>query len=149
MQATLHALGGILLNALPTFFLVILLQLYLRFMFFKPLERTLGARFDATEGARKAAEASLAEAEKRVAEYQAALKAARTEIYAELEKSNRALEDEHSHALMQAKMQAEERVAQAKAELADDAAAARETLIHESDAIADEIATRILRGRAA
>ncbi len=149
MQATLHALGGILLNALPTFFLVLLLHLYLRFMFFKPLEKTLGARFDATEGARKAAEASLAEAEKRVAEYQTALTAARSEIYAELDKNNRAIADEHSHALMQAKLQAEERVMQAKADLAAEAAAARETLIHESEAIADQIATRILRGKAA
>jgi len=53
MAATLHALGEILVQALPTFFLVLLLFIYLRSMFFKPLERVLAERREATEGARK------------------------------------------------------------------------------------------------
>ena len=41
MDATLLALGGILLKAVPTFLLVILLNFYLKAMFFKPLEKVL------------------------------------------------------------------------------------------------------------
>ena len=67
MESTLAALGGILLKALPTFFLFIFLHLYLRFVFFKPLEKVLKARYDATEGARKLAEASLAKAAEKAA----------------------------------------------------------------------------------
>jgi hypothetical protein len=50
MDATLHALGEILLKALPTFFLVTLLFVYLKIMFFRPLEKVLKARYDAESG---------------------------------------------------------------------------------------------------
>ena len=55
MDAMLHALGGILLRAVPTFLLVILLHFYLKSIFFKPLEKVLHKRYEATEGARKLA----------------------------------------------------------------------------------------------
>ena len=55
MESTLNALGGILLRALPTFFLVLLLHLYLKRVFFAPLNQILKQRYDATEGARQAA----------------------------------------------------------------------------------------------
>ena len=38
MEETLHALGGILLRAIPTFLLVILLHFFLKYSFFGPLE---------------------------------------------------------------------------------------------------------------
>ena len=81
MDKTLHQLGGILLNRIPTFVLVLLLNLYLRFVFFKPLENTLAARYAKTEGARQAAAAALAAADARVAEHQAALRAARAKVF--------------------------------------------------------------------
>ncbi len=59
MEATLHALGQILIQALPTFFLVLLLFAYLRSMFFRPLEQVLAQRNEATEGARKKAAEAL------------------------------------------------------------------------------------------
>jgi hypothetical protein len=55
MDKTLHQLGGILLNGIPTFVLVLLLNVYLRIVFFKPLEKTLAERYNMTDGARKAA----------------------------------------------------------------------------------------------
>ena len=88
MDKTLHQLGGILLNGIPTFVLVLLLNVYLRFVFFKPLEKTLADRYAKTEGARKAAAAALAAADARVAEHQAALRAARSEVFEAQEKAN-------------------------------------------------------------
>ena len=41
MEETLRQLGGILLRAVPTFILVVLLHFYLKFIFFKPLQRVL------------------------------------------------------------------------------------------------------------
>ena len=38
MDAMLHAFGGILLRAVPTFLLVVLLHFYLKSMFFKPMK---------------------------------------------------------------------------------------------------------------
>src|ERR1039457_7455677 len=46
MDATLHALGGILLKAVPTFRLVLALHFYLKSIFFKPLEKVLGQRYE-------------------------------------------------------------------------------------------------------
>ena len=62
MEATFQALGQILLKAVPTFVLVFVLYLYLARMFFRPLEEVLKRRYEATEGARKLADESLAKA---------------------------------------------------------------------------------------
>ena len=72
MEETLRALGEILLKAVPTFVLVFLLYLYLSRMFFRPLEEVLKKRYEATEGARKLADESLAKAAAKTAEYEAA-----------------------------------------------------------------------------
>ena len=73
MEETLRQLGGILLRAVPTFIFVVLLHLYLKYIFFKPLERVLRERYDATEGARKLAEESIARAAQKADEYEAAI----------------------------------------------------------------------------
>src|ERR1035438_2910876 len=83
MDKTLHDLGGIVLNGLPTFFLVLILAFFVKFLYLKPLEKVLDERFRLTEGARKAAEESLKNADSKVAEYQDALSKARSEIYVE------------------------------------------------------------------
>src|SRR5215210_5307745 len=83
MEATLHALGQILVQALPTFFLVVFLFLYLRSMFFKPLEHVLALRNAGTEGARKIAAEALDRAQAKAAIYQEQIRSARNEIYRE------------------------------------------------------------------
>ena len=89
MEATLHALGGILLRAIPTLLLVILLHFYLKAMFFGPLKNVLKQRHEATKGAREAAEASAKRAADKTAEYEAALQRARAEMYKEQEEARR------------------------------------------------------------
>jgi len=149
MDETLRQLGGILLRAVPTFILVVLLHFYLKFIFFKPLARILRQRYEATEGARKLAEASLAKASEKAAEYEAALRAARAETYKELEQLRRQLQDDRAVAVREARASAEAAVSQAKATLAAEVADLKKSLEAESDALADRIADKILRGRAA
>src|SRR5882672_4473281 len=149
MEETLRALGGILLKAVPTFILVVLLHFYLKFIFFKPLEKVLRQRYDATEGARKLAESSLAKAAEKAAEYEAALRAARSDTYKELEQLRRQLQDERAAGVREARARAEAAVAQAKAALDAEVASLKKNLEAESENLADRIATRILRGRAA
>ena len=84
MEATLNALGQILLKAMPTFVLVFLLYFYLKRMFFRPLEGVLRKRYEATEGARKLADESLAKAAAKAEEFEAAMRAARGEVYQEI-----------------------------------------------------------------
>src|ERR1700742_6200 len=96
MEDTFRALGEILLKAVPTFLLVIFLHFYLKKMFFKPLERVLRQRFEATEGARKLAEQALERASARTAEYEAAIRAAKSEIYQGQEKFYKQLQESQS-----------------------------------------------------
>jgi F-type H+-transporting ATPase subunit b len=149
MEETLRALGGILLKAVPTFLLVVLLHFYLKFIFFKPLQKVLRLRYEATEGARKLAESSLAKAAERAAEYEAALRAARSESYKELEQMRRQLQDERAAGVRESRTRAEASVAAAKATLAAEVTGLKKTLESDSDALADRIANKVLRGRAA
>src|SRR3979411_2361134 len=89
MDATLHALGQVLLQGLPTFFLVLFLHFYLKSVFFKPLAKVLQERKEATEGARKQAAESLDRAAAKAAAYEESIRAARSEIYQEQESLRR------------------------------------------------------------
>ncbi|HMD71762.1 MAG TPA: hypothetical protein VKF41_10490 [Bryobacteraceae bacterium] len=149
MGATLYAVGGILLRAIPTFLLVIFLHIYLRTMFFKPLEKVLKQRYDATEGARKLAEQSLERASAKAAEYEAALRAARAEAYRAQENLYKELREREAAELAAARAHAEGAIREAKELLARDVAAAQASLAQESDALAVRIADALLRRSAA
>jgi F-type H+-transporting ATPase subunit b len=144
MESTFVALGGLLLKALPTFFLVIVLHFYLKYVFFKPLKRVLDTRYEATEGARKLAARSLEKAAARAAEYEDALRAARAEIYQSQEQLHKRLEEERQAEMRRARERAEEAIARAKAELALEVDEARQTLERESDLLAGRIVESVL-----
>jgi F-type H+-transporting ATPase subunit b len=149
MEATLHALGGILLKAVPTFLLIVLLHFYLKGIFFKPLQKVLRQRYEATEGARKLAAESLDRAAAKTAEYQAAMRAARGEIYQAQEQLHKRLQDGEFAELTAARRRAEAAVEEAKAQLSSDVEAAKAGLARDSDLLADQIAESILRRDAA
>jgi F-type H+-transporting ATPase subunit b len=149
MEQTLRALGEILLKAIPTFILVFVLYLYLARVFFRPLQQVLQKRHEATEGARKLAGESMEKAAAKTAEYEAALRAARGEIYRELDQWRRELQTERATAMDQARREADARIGEAKEELAGEVANLKRTLAGESDALAAQIADSILRRRVA
>jgi F-type H+-transporting ATPase subunit b len=149
MEDTLRALGQILLKAVPTFLLVFCLYLYMKRMFFRPMERMLRQRFELTEGARKLAEQALARASARTAEYEAAIRAARSEIYQAQEKFYKELQDSQAAQIVAARHSAETAVREARAKLAQDVEVAKLSLAHSSETLAAEIADSILRGNAA
>jgi F-type H+-transporting ATPase subunit b len=149
MDATLHALGGILLRAVPTFLLVIFLNFYLKGIFFKPLGKVLHQRYQATEGARKLAKESRERAAARTAEYQASMRAARNEVYQLQERLHKQLQEQEAAALLAARHRVEAAIQEAKAVLSNDVAAAKASLATDSDALADQIAESILRRSAA
>src|SRR3954453_16171114 len=107
MDAMLHALGGILLRAVPTFLLVILLHFYLKNIFFKPVEKVLHERYQATEGARQSAEHSLAEAASKTAHYEAELRNAKAEMYQAQERLSKELADREAAAVAEARKSVE------------------------------------------
>jgi F0F1-type ATP synthase membrane subunit b/b' len=148
MSQTLNDLGGIILTGLPTFFLVIVLAFFVKVLYLNPLEKVLAERFRLTEGARKAAEDSLKNADTKIAEYQEALNRARTEIYLEQAGFLQKLHAEQAELAHSARLESDARVAGIKLSIAREAEAARESLDAQSEALASQIADAIL-GRAA
>jgi F-type H+-transporting ATPase subunit b len=149
MGDTLHALGGILLRATPTFFLVFLLTVYLKKVFFKPLEKVLEDRYQATEGARKLAEETTQRASVKAAEYEAAVRAARTQIYQAQEQTLQELQEKRAADAAAARERAGAQAREAKTLLAADVEAAKAALAAEVEPLANEIAASLLRRSAA
>ena len=149
MESTLRALGGILLRAVPTFLLVVVLHFYLKFVFFKPLGKVMRTRYEATEGARKLAEQSLQRAAEKTAQYEAAIRAAKAEIYQSQEQLHKQLQQREAAEVLTARQRADAEIQEAKGGLATDVAAAKATLAADSDALADQIVESILRRSAA
>ncbi len=149
MDKLLHQLGELVLTALPTCLIIAFLTIYLKYIFFGPLEKVLHQRYEATEGARKSAEESLKRAAAKTAEYEAKLRAARTEIYQAQAQAFKQLQDQTSEEIAQARSRSSAAVQAAKRELAQDVEAAKAMLAKDSDALANQIADTMLRRRAA
>jgi F-type H+-transporting ATPase subunit b len=149
MDAMLHALGGILLRAVPTFLLVILLHFYLKSIFFKPLEKVLHQRYEATEGARKLALASLEQAAAKTAVYEEKLRAAKAEMYQTQERLHQQFQEREAAAVAEARKHADAAVTLAKEQLAADVEGAKASLAADSESLANQIAETILRRNAA
>jgi len=149
MDKTLHDLGGIVLNGLPTFFLVLVLAIIVKYVYLKPLDKVLAERFRLTEGARKAAEDSLKNADTKIAEYQEALNRARAEIYRDQGTFLQQIQAEQAELTRTARLETEQRVAEIKLSLVKEADSAREGLEAQSEILAGQIAAAILKPEAA
>jgi len=148
MEATLHALGGLLLRAIPTVLLIILLHLYLKAMFFGPLKNVLKQRNEATRGAREAAEASAKRAADKTAEYEAALQQARAGLYKEQEETRRQWLADQARLIEEARAHSHEALHTAKGAIEGDAVTAKRDLEGQSAALAEQISRLVLEGRA-
>jgi len=135
------------LKALPTFALLILLHFYLKRVFYKPLDRLLRQRWEATEGTRKRAEEGLAEAARKAGEYEEAIRTARDDIYREQEELRREWRRQQAAALEDARRRADGLIKEAKAGLAGEAETARRALEGDSEALAEQIANAVLERR--
>lgn len=149
MDAILQALGGLLLKAIPTFVLVVLLTLYLKQIFFKPLQRVLDERYKATEGARKLAEESLARAAAKMTEYEEAMRRARADVYQAHEQTHRRLAEERAAQVQAARARAEAALEEVRAQLSADVEQARKSLAGDAEMLGNRIADVVLSGRPA
>ena len=147
MQAILHQLGELFLQAVPTVLVVFVFFLIFRSLFFAPLRRVMQERDERTRGAQKAAEAAQAAAAEKSRQYQDALKQARTALYAEQDAARRALLDERNAQVKAARARAAVEVRVAKERVAGELAAARRDVEASSGELAAEIARRILQIR--
>jgi len=149
MDSTLQQLGGILLKAIPTVVLLLIVHLYLKWMFFRPLEKVLAERKQATAGTRERADQLLAKAGETQAAIEGALRKAREEIYQEQEEARRRWASEQSAHLEQARHSAHELIHQAKTELDTEITAAKRELAATTDSLAEQIARTLLERKTA
>lgn len=144
MEQTIQGLVEILIKAIPTALFFIFLNIVFRFWLFAPLRKVLKEREQLTAGARQAAEASLAAAEKKIQEYEAKLREAHGEVYREQEETRKRWLADQAAQAAEAKSKAEASIKQARFEIASEAAAARQTLLETSAGLADQIAASVL-----
>jgi len=147
MEQTLQALSGILLRAIPTTILLMVLHFYLKTMLFRPLQKILKQREELTDGARKAAEASLAAAERKAADYETRFRDARSEVYREQEETRRVWLEDQAKQVAAGQVRTAESLTAARKRLADETTAAKASLVDTSAALADKIATAVLERR--
>ena len=148
MDAVLNSLGELLVKALPTFILLLLLHFYLKWVFYGPIDRLLHRRWEATEGARKAAEESLESAQRKADAYEEAIREARAEIHKEQEMMRGKWQQARAAALAEARGKMEAAVKQAQASLAEETQIAKDALETESEVLAEQIARALLERKA-
>jgi F0F1-type ATP synthase membrane subunit b/b' len=142
-----NQLGELFLAAVPTVIIVFLFYLFMRWSFFKPMERVLSERHKRAEGARVEAEASRVAAHEKQRIYTETVKKARAEVFAEQESQRRRTLDERQATINAARVTAQTALQEAKKGIAEDVKAARVELEQSSGSLADEIAQAILAGR--
>jgi F-type H+-transporting ATPase subunit b len=148
MEQTLHDLSEILLRAIPTIIILVLLHNFLKAVLFGPMEKMLKQRGELTHGARHAAEASLANAERKTADYEAKLREAKAAVYKEQEDTRKTWLSDQSAQVGRAKADAQTRVAAAKTAITTETGAARTELEQTTQALAEQIATSLVTRRA-
>lgn len=148
MDEVLRSLGGLLLQAIPTFLLVVALHFYLKRVFFRPMDRVLSERYAATEGARKLADESLKKAAEKAAEYENSLRIARGEIFREQEEFRKKLREDQARAIEEARKHAGVMVADAGRQLGEELAAAKRELAQQTESLAGGIVESVLHRRA-
>jgi F-type H+-transporting ATPase subunit b len=145
MQAIVHQLGELFLQAVPTVLIILLFYIILRAVFFKPLLAVMAERDARTVGAQKAAEEAQAAAAEKIKQYQNALRQARGQVYAEQEAARKKLLEERAAQIKDARIKAAAEVRAAKARVAAELAAARRELEASVAQLSAEIARRILQ----
>jgi F-type H+-transporting ATPase subunit b len=142
----LSQLGDLFLAAVPTVIIVFLFYFFMRWSFFKPMERVLSDRHKRAEGARQEADASRAAVQEKLRSYNEALRKARAEMFATQEVARRLVLEERQGAVTAARAAAQRNIQEAKKSLAVEVEAARAQLEQSSDVLANEIAEAILAG---
>jgi F0F1-type ATP synthase membrane subunit b/b' len=142
-----NQLGELFLAAVPTVIIVFLFYLFMRWSFFKPMERVLSERRKRAEGARVEAEASRVATHEKQRFYTDTVKKVRTEVFAEQESQRRRVLEERQATINTARANAQTALQEAKKGIAADVKAARLELERSKDTLASDIAEAILAGR--
>src|SRR5437667_7277599 len=125
MDEILSQLGGLLLGSIPTIIFLVMLYATYSVLVHKPLVRVLAERHSRTQGAMEKAQADIAAAEARTAEYEQRLREARMAVYKAQEARREQALKARAVITAEARERAEAQVRQARVSLDQEKAAAR------------------------
>lgn len=149
MEQTLKQLGELLLASIPSMICLLVVWGAYRFIVYGKMQQVLAERHARTEGAIEQAQAEIATAESRTAEYEQRVREARAQIYKSMEERRKRVMEQRQQALVEARAHAAEMVKGARATLEHDMAAARAGLQKQAESLAEEIIQSILKPAAA
>ncbi len=145
MDEILRQLGELLLAAIPTVVVFLILFFAYKLIVHKPLVAVLDERRARTQGAVEKANADIAAAEARTAEYEQRLREARLSIFKKLEARRQQWLQARAAAVAEARAAAETRVKAARTALEQDVEQAKVTLQAESETLANQIIRTVLK----
>jgi len=145
MDEILRQLGELLLAAIPTVVVFLILFFAYKLIVHKPLVAVLDERRARTQGAVEKANADIAAAEARTAEYEQRLRDARLSIFKKLEARRQQWLQARAAAVAEARAAAETRVKAARTSLGQDVEQAKVTLQAEGETLASQIIRTVLK----
>ena len=145
MTETLRQLGRLLLGSVPTIIFMVLLYWIYKLVLHQPLTKVLAERRSRTEGAIEKAQADIAAAEARTADYEQRLREARVAVFKAQEALRQQAAQVRAAALAEARAKAQAQIEQARAGIEQDKEQAQAGLQAESGRLATEIIRLILR----
>jgi len=145
MDEILGQLGGLLLGSVPTIIFIVLLYFIYSAVVHKPLVAVLAERRNRTEGAIEKAQADIAQAEARTADYEQRLREARMTLFKSQEARRQLAVQARSAAVAEARSRAQAQVDQARKAIDQDKQIAQAGLEAESGGLAAEIIRTVLR----
>jgi F-type H+-transporting ATPase subunit b len=149
MDATLQALAALLFQSIPTIVFFIFLAVYLKYMFFKPMEKLLEQRRKETEGVRDIAKRAFEEADKKTSEFERAIQLARIEIAKENEVLRRRWLEEQAQIVADAREDAAKHLERAKIRTAHEIEQAKSDMDTSIDSLSTQIVETLVRRSAA
>jgi F-type H+-transporting ATPase subunit b len=135
------------LSVLWVILFVLLLAAVLDRLLFKPLTRVMAERETRVKSAIDLAAQSAERAHTAAAAFEERTTAAQTEVYRQMDETRRAALQRRSEVLGATRTEVEASIAAARARVAEQAEAARTQLERDADALAGEVASRVLGRR--
>ncbi len=145
MEQTLKQVGELLLGAVPTILLLLMLYGLYTVLVYKPLKNVLAERRSRTEGAVEKARADISAAEHKAFEYEAKLREAKLAIFRTQEARRQQAQEARGAAIGEARQRADALIQQAKTQLQQEAAVAKQGLQAEGERLSEEIIRAVLQ----
>lgn len=149
MDELLRQLESLAIGAIPTLVLFIVLVLAYRLILYRALMKVRAQRRERTMGAMERSRLAIAAADARTQEYEAKLRAARTEILRQREQHMQQRNAEKDSALAAARLAAQQRVHEVQAALDAQTREARKQIEGAAGTLAAQVLAAVLPGTAA